>query len=78
MIGVGEAVAVVVLIFFVCGVIVAVLVLSAWAIWREDRRGTLTGRAPDRLSSGVRRLMGLGLQNVETEPERLAEKFVRQ
>jgi hypothetical protein len=78
MIGVTEAVAVVILIFFASGVIVAVVVLSAWAIRREDRRLTLTGRAPDRLSSGVRRLMGVGLRNVDTEQARLIRELARQ
>ena len=77
MTGVAAAVAVAVLIFFVTGIIVAVIVLAAWAIRREDRRFTLTGRAPDRLSSGVRRLMGVGLRDVDAELERLAREFVR-
>ncbi len=78
MTGVVEAVAIVILIFFASGVIVAVMILSAWAIRREDRRLTLTGRAPDRLSSGVRRLMGVGLRDVDAELKRLAREFVRQ
>ncbi len=50
-------------IVFVAGVIVAAMALAAWAIRREDRKLTLTGQAPDRLSGGVRRLMGVGLRN---------------
>jgi len=77
MAGVTDAVAVVLLVFFVTGIIVAVMVLAAWAIRREDRGLTLTGKAPNPLARGVRRLMGVGLWNVDTELERLTRELLR-
>lgn len=52
---------------FVCGGIVAVLGLAAVAIRREDRGLTLTAKASNWLFRGVRRLMGVGLRDVDPE-----------
>jgi len=75
MTGVVEAVVVAVL---VVSASVAVVGLSAWAVWREERLLTLTGRAPDWVSRRVRRLMGVGLRNVDTELERLIKEARQQ
>ena len=77
MTGVAEAAAVTILVVLVGGVIVVVIGLSAWAIWREDRRLTLTGCPPNWLSRRVRRLMGVGLRNIDTERERLIKELAR-
>jgi hypothetical protein len=46
------------------GVVVSVVIAGiAVAVRREDRCYTLIGAAPDRLSSGTRRLTGLGSRN---------------
>jgi len=63
----ADLVAVAALTAFVLGAIVTVLVVAAWAIRREDRRLTLTGKAPNRLFSGVRRIMGVGQRDVDAE-----------
>jgi hypothetical protein len=57
MIGVPVAVAIAV---FLSGVMVGVLALVAVAIRREERRFSLVGDAPDRLSRNARRLTGVG------------------
>lgn len=44
---------------FLGGVMVGVLAVMAVAIRREDRRHTLVGEAPDRLSKNTRRLTGM-------------------
>jgi hypothetical protein len=44
---------------FLGGVMVGVLAVMAVAIRREDRRHTLVGEAPDRLSRNTRRLTGM-------------------
>ena len=51
MTGVVEAAAVTILVVLVGGVIVVVIGLSAWAIWREDQRLTLTECPPNWLSA---------------------------
>jgi hypothetical protein len=56
---VAGTVSVVVLTMFVGGVI-GVIVVLAVAIRREDRRYSLSGEAPSRVSRGVRRLTGVG------------------
>jgi len=52
---------------FLGGIMVGVLAVVAVAIRREDRRRTLPGDAPDRLSMNTRRLNGLVLRGVDTE-----------
>jgi hypothetical protein len=63
---------------FVLGAIMTVLVVASWAIRREDEKLTLTGKAPNRLLSGVRRVMGVGQRDVDAELARLiTERLVR-
>jgi len=52
---------------FLGGIMVGVLAVVAVAVRREDRRRTLPGDAPDRLSLNTRRLNGLVRQGVDTE-----------
>jgi hypothetical protein len=63
----ADVVAVAALTAFVLGAILTVLVVAAWAIRREDRKLTLTSKAPNRLLSGVRRVMGVGQRDVDAE-----------
>jgi len=63
---------------FAMGAVVGVMSLAAWAIRREERHLSLTGQAPDRVSRGIRRLMGVGKRDVDTELERLMRELVRQ
>lgn len=63
----ADFVAVAALAAFVLGAIMTVLVVAAWAIRREDRKLTLTSKAPNRLLSGVRRVMGVGQRDVDAE-----------
>jgi hypothetical protein len=67
----ADVVAVAALAAFVLGAIITVLVVAAWAIRREDKKLTLTSKAPNRLLSGVRRVMGVGQRDVDTELARL-------
>jgi hypothetical protein len=71
-------VAVAALASFVMGAIVIVMILAAWAIRREDRGLTLTGQAPSRLLSGIRRVMGVGRREVSTELARFSRELARQ
>jgi hypothetical protein len=74
----ADVVAVAALAAFVLGAIMTVLVVASWAIRREDKKLTLTGKAPNRLFSGVRRVMGVGQRDVDAELARLiAEQLVR-
>jgi hypothetical protein len=75
--GLVVVVAVSVLAVFVSGGIVAVMVLAAVAIRREDRGLTLTTQASNWLFRGVRRLMGVGLRNVDPEFVRPSGELVR-
>jgi hypothetical protein len=63
----ADVVAVAALVAFVLGAIMTVLIVAAWAIRHEDKKLTLTGKAPNRLFSGVRRVMGVGQRNVDAE-----------
>jgi hypothetical protein len=67
----ADVVAIAALAAFVLGAIMAVLVVAAWAIRREDKKLTLTSNAPNRLLSGVRRVMGVGQRDVDAELARL-------
>jgi hypothetical protein len=74
----ADVVAVAALAAFVLGAIMTVLVVASWAIRREDKKLTLTGTAPNRLFSGVRRVMGVGQRDVDGELARLiTEQLVR-
>jgi hypothetical protein len=63
----ADLVAVAALAAFVLGAIMTVMVVASWAIRREDRKLTLTSKAPNRLLSGVRRVMGVGQRDVDAE-----------
>jgi hypothetical protein len=67
----ADVVAVAALAAFVLGAIMTVLIVAAWAIRHEDKKLTLTGKAPNRLFSGVRRIMGVGQRDVDAELARL-------
>src|SRR5579875_3334955 len=64
--------------FFVAGAVLGVIIAVAVAVRREDRRLSLTGRAPDRLASGARRLNGVGTRDITEEPWRRSGDLVRQ
>lgn len=50
---------------FLAATLVVVLTAVAVAVRREDRRYSLAGDAPDRLSRNARRLNGVGRRNVD-------------
>ena len=52
---------------FLAGVVVGIYAVIAIAIRREDRRNTLPVAAPDRMSSGTRRLNGLARRDLDGE-----------
>lgn len=63
---------------FMLGAIMTVLAVASWAIRREDEKLTLTGKAPNRLLGGVRRIMGVGQRDVDAELARqITERLVR-
>lgn len=47
-------------IVFAAGVLIGVVVIASFAYRREDRHGSLRGRAPDAACQGTRRLTGVG------------------
>lgn len=47
-------------VIFATGALLGVVVITAIAYRREDRRGSLPGGAPDALCQGTRRLTGVG------------------
>jgi hypothetical protein len=53
---------------FSLGFGLGIMIMVAMAIRREDRRGSLTGRAPGAGARGVRRLVRLGLRDI-TPPD---------
>ena len=53
---------------FAFGAMLAILVMIAMAIRREDKRATLTRQPPGAAARGVRRLTGLGLRDI-TPPD---------
>lgn len=52
---------------FVFGIVLGVIAVVAVAVRREDRRYTLAGEAPDRLSRNTRRLTGLARRDLDAE-----------
>jgi hypothetical protein len=62
---------------FLGGLVLGVIVVIAIAVRREDRRYTLAGDAPDRLSRNTRRLTGVGRRGVDAEFFRPASGLVR-
>ena len=62
----GAVVAIAVAVFL-AGVAMGVIAVVAIAVRREDRRYTLAGDAPDRLSRNTRRLTGLRRRDLDAE-----------
>lgn len=62
---------------FLGGIVAGVFGAVVVAIRREDRRYTLTGEAPDRLSRSARRLNGVGRRGLNTELVHPAGELVR-
>ncbi|HTX27101.1 MAG TPA: hypothetical protein VME19_08805 [Streptosporangiaceae bacterium] len=52
---------------FLGGIMIGVLAVMAVAIRREDRRHTLVGEAPDRMSRNTRRLTGMTRVGMDDE-----------
>lgn len=52
---------------FLSGVVAGVIVVVALAVRREDRRFSLIGEAPDRMSRSARRLTGVGCRNLDAD-----------
>ena len=52
---------------FFAGIVVGALLAVAFVVRRDDRYLRLTGRAPDWLASGTRRLVGVGRRNLDAE-----------
>jgi hypothetical protein len=52
---------------FICGILSGVIAVVALAVRREDRRYSLIGEAPDRLSRSARRLNGVGRRDLDAE-----------
>jgi hypothetical protein len=77
MAGVVGVVAIALLAVFVTGGIVAVMGLAAVAIRREDRGLTLTAQTSNWQLRGVRRLMGVGLRDVDAELGRAMRELVK-
>ena len=53
------------------------LVVIAVVVRREDRKNTLIGEAPDRISRSVRRLTGRARRDLDSELLRPARQLVR-
>jgi hypothetical protein len=52
---------------FLGGMAMGVIAVVAVAVRREDRRHTLAGQAPDRLSRSTRRLTGMRRRDLDPE-----------
>ena len=61
---------------FIAGMVMGVTAVVAIAVRREDRRYTLAGDAPDRLSRTTRRLTGVGRRDLDAEFLRPAGELV--
>ncbi len=61
---------------FLGGIVTGIFALIAVAVRREDRRITLAGDAPDRLSRNTRRLTGLSRRDLDAEFLRPARHLV--
>jgi len=62
---------------FIAGMVIGVIAVIAIAVRREDRRYTLAGKAPGRLSRNTRRLTGVGRRDLDAEFLRPAGGLVR-
>ena len=60
-------VVVVIIALFLGGIAVGVVAAVAVSVRREDRRYSLAGDAPDRVSQSARRLNGLGRRDLDPE-----------
>lgn len=58
--GIEVAALIGIFITFAAGAYIGVVVIASVAYRREDRRGSLPGRAPDATCQGIRRLTGVG------------------
>ena len=74
MAGVAVAIAVAV---FLGGVVLGIIAVVAISVRREDRRVTLAGAAPDRLSRNTRRLTGLARRDLDSEFLRPVSELIR-
>lgn len=52
---------------FLGGAVTGVIVVIALAVRREDRRHSLVGEAPDRMSKSARKFNGVGRRNLDPE-----------
>jgi hypothetical protein len=57
----------VIITLFLGGVVTGLTVVVALAVRREDRRFSLPGEAPDRISRSTRRLIGVGRRDLDAE-----------
>jgi hypothetical protein len=55
------------------GGMTGVIAVVALSVRREDRRYSLAGEAPDRMSRSARKLNGVGLRDVDPEIFRVRE-----
>jgi MFS superfamily sulfate permease-like transporter len=61
------AVVVMAILTFLVGILVGALLAVAFAVRREDRHYSLTGRAPDWVTRSARRLAGVGRRDLDAE-----------
>lgn len=59
----GFVLAIVVFTAFAAGAVIGMVIAVAVAIYREDKRMSLKGAAPDWLSGGARWVNGVGVRN---------------
>jgi hypothetical protein len=72
----ASVVVVVAVALFLGGIVIGIFAVIAVAVRREDRRYTLAGEAPDRLSRNTRRLTGVGRRDLDAEFLRPARELV--
>ena len=63
---------------FLGGIVLGIIAVVAISVRREDRRYTLAGAAPDRISRNTRKLTGLARRDLDPEFLRPAGELVRQ
>jgi hypothetical protein len=62
---------------FLGGIVIGVAVVVAWAVRREDRRYSLFDSAPGRLATGARRLNGVAVRDLDSDPLRPVRELAR-
>ena len=72
----ASVVVIVAVALFLGGIVIGIFAVIAVAVRREDRRYTLAGEAPDRLSRNTRRLTGVGRRDLDAEFLRPAGQLV--